>query len=335
MKTFSEFLVESERQRGKATYNDEHAVAHLWNHFTKDEKFQKHLAAGEHDDALSHMRSEVKKAKSNKEHPLHFSQASHSGFSGGRRTQQHSHSYHRQLSKAVRSTHSLATSERRAETSAKKGLPMRVTGSVDAPVTKYWTSQTGKNVDKPKTDLEIYDPNNPKYSVRISKKQSKTSQTLSSSPKESNATYNQAAKTLGKEMRKSGKSKEEVEAMKSSVGSKISKVTRALGRMSSPRATPKRQQALKRAAHQRLMALHAEHPDIARHVGAEAKTGEGKYGRSKSARLGLVGNEVQDLTKEVRNVSNPVFIRASLGGGKRAGRLRSSRRRISLTAKGK
>jgi hypothetical protein len=333
MKTFKCFLVEAQRQKNKATYNDEHAVAHLWNHFTKDEKFQKHLAAGEHEDALKHMQSEVKKAKSDKEHPLHFSQASHSGFSGGRRTAQHSHSYHQQLSRAVRSTHALATSERRAGSSAKKGLPMRVTGEATSPVTKDWTKQTGKKSDAPKTDLEIYDPNNPKYSVRISKKRASDAQTLSSGPKESNATYRHAAKALGKEMRKRGQSKEEVNAMKSSVRSRISKVTRALARMSSSRATPERKQALKRAAHARLLALHAEHPELAAHVGTESKTGRGKYGRGRSAQLALVGNKVHNLAKE--NEETPPFIRASLGKGEgRPGVLRSSGRRVRLKTQG-
>lgn len=329
MKTFQEFLAEARRVSGRATYSDEHATSRLWNHFIHDPKFQEHISSGRHDDAITHMRGELKKAREDKDHPLHFSKASHEGFSGGRRTRQHSHSYHRQLSRAVRTVHSIATSERRGSSSARQRLPMRVVGGTSAPTTKFWSKHTGKKKDKPKTDLEIYNPDNPKHSLTISKKQTSSSQVMSAEPNEAEATYKHALRRLQREMRKSGASREETIKATERLSPKISRAVRPLRRMSSERATPSRKLKLKRLAQRRLSQIHTEVPDISRHVGHEAYTGTGKFGRG--AILGLVGHDVVDLTKKGKKGTSPPYVRAALGKGKgRPGTLRSSERRKRL-----
>jgi hypothetical protein len=211
---------------------------------------------------------------------------------------------------------------------------MRVVGGKPLDVSKAWRRDTGKEKDKPKTDLQIYHPNNPKYAINISKKQQNDSQVMSAQPEESNATYIRAAKTLSREMRKGGHSREATAEMRRRVGKQIRRVTRPLERMNSPRATPSRVQALKQLSHRRLQQLHQEYPDIARNVSYEARTGRGKHGGHLAAALALVNNDVRDISKNDPNDEHPLVIRASLPKGKgRPGVLRSSGRRIPTGSK--
>jgi hypothetical protein len=284
MKTYKQFMSDYYFiVEGK--YSDEHAHRKVWNHFMVHKKHGKevrgHLDSGDHDKALEHMKSEVEKAKKDPKHPLSF-EKSKRGFTGTKESGDKS-SYHKELDNAVHGVHALATKDRRTSNAAKQRKPMRVTGAGKSDLTKEWKKSGAKN-QTPKRDLEIHDPKNKKYGIGISQKKSGGSQLMSAGPEETHATIKHAAKKLAKSMIKSGKSKEEASAVKSDIEKRSSRASRAIKAME--RGSRERKDALKKVAQRHIDKMHDAHPHLAKHIGSEASSGEGKYGKKVSAGSG-------------------------------------------------
>lgn len=324
MKTFQEFIESYYEIILEGSYNDEHALRKTWNHFMVHKKHgaevRRHLDSGDHESALNHMKSEVEKAKSDPKHPLSF-EKSKRGYKGGK-TDSDRDSYHKELQNAVHGTHTLATKERRTANAAKKRLPMRNTGAGKSSVTKEWEKSGAKN-PTPKRDVEIHDPKNKKHGIGISMKKPGGSQLMSGGPEETHATIKHASKQLGKEMRKSGKSKEEVQSAEKDIHGRSQRASRAIKAMA--RGSRARKNALKQVAQRHYDRMHDAHPGLAKHIGSEASSGTGKYGKSVSSGSGQasvvlkgadtqrgVDAKVQDIKKRERGGGFTGKLRAAM-----------------------
>lgn len=319
MKTYNQFIIECLYVIEK--YSDEHSHRKVWNHFIVHKKHgkevQSHLGSGEHDKALSHMKKEVEKAKSDPKHPLSFEKAKR-GFTGSK-SESDRDSYHKELDNAVHGVHALATKDRRTKNAASSRKPMRVTGAGKAETTKDW-KKSGAKDKTPKRDLEIHDPKNKKYGIGISQKKAGGSQLMSAGPEETHATIKHASKKLAKSMLKSGKSREEAESAKKDIEKRSSRATRAIKAME--RGSRQRKDALKRVAQRHIDRMHDAHPHLAKHIGSEASSGVGKYGKSVSSGSGraeiLLKNADTSKNKsaEVHDIKHRE--RAGVGGRLRA-----------------
>lgn len=324
MRTFKEFVEKYYEVILEGSYSDEHALRKTWNHFIVHKKHgsevKKHLDSGDHDSAIKHMKSEVEKAKSDPKHPLSF-EKSKRGYKG-QKSEEDRDSYHKELDNAVHGVHSLATKERRTVNAAKKRLPMKNTGSGKSPVTKQWQKSGAKNTT-PKRDVEIYDPKNKKHGIGISMKKPGGSQLMSGGPEETHATIRHASRQLGREMRKSGKSREEVKSAVSDIENRSQRASRAISAMS--RGSRQRKNALKQVAQRHYDRMHSSHPNLSRHIGSEASSGVGKYGRSVSSGSGqasiiLKGSD----TKKGTEAKTQDIRRRERSGGFDSGTLRAS-----------
>jgi hypothetical protein len=315
MKTYSRFVEDCYESILEGAYNDEHALRKTWNHFMVHKKHgaevKRHLAGGDHKSALDHMKSEVEKAKSDPKHPLSF-EKSKRGYKGGK-TGADKDSYHQELDNAVHGAHTLATKERRTANAAKKGLPMRNTGAGKSSVSKEWEKSGAKNTT-PKRDVEIHDPKNKKHGIGISMKKPGGSQLMSGGPEETHATVKHASKQLGREMKKSGKSKEEIETAKKDITSKSERASRALKGME--RGSRARKDALKKVAQRHYDRMHDAHPGLAKHIGSEASSGTGKFGKSVSSGSGQASVVLKgaDTRKGVEAKAQDIKRRERAGG---------------------
>lgn len=320
MKTFNQYCTFCE-----GDYNDEHALRKTWNHFVTHKKHgsevKKHIESGDHAAALDHMKNEVEKAKSDPKHPLSFNKAKR-GFKGGK-TSSDKDSYHKELDTAVHGVHTLATQERRTANAAKKGLPMQNTGTGKSSVTKEWGKSGAKNTT-PKRDVEIHDPKNKKHGIGISLKKAGGSQLMSGGPEETHATIKHASKQLGKEMRKSGKSKEEVESKTKDIHARSERASKAIKAME--RGSSERKSALKQVAQRHYDRMHDAHPGLAKHIGSEASSGSGKFGKSVSSGSGGASVVLKgaDSKKGVEAKAQDIKKRERSGGFNQ-GRLRAAK----------
>ncbi len=108
MKTFKEFILETYlilEKRGEPTYNYEVALERLYNHLIKGDnkanvtgkRMRLAISKGDMDTVTDIIAQELNKAEKDSKHPLHFSNASDEGFTGGKKTNDHRDSYYQNL----------------------------------------------------------------------------------------------------------------------------------------------------------------------------------------------------------------------------------------------
>jgi len=283
MKTFQEFLIICEK------YSDEHAHRKVWNHFITHKKHgeqvRAHLDSGEHDKALDHMKGEVEKAKSDPKHPLSFEKAKR-GFSKSGKTESDRDNYHKELEDAAHGVHALA-GHKKMKGAVEKQHPARVTGGSDpdAKLSKRWKSGGGSN-KTPKGDLEVYNPKNKKERRGVSMKKGGGAQLASAEPGEMKATYKSAAKSYTQRFH-GHKPKPERKQIQSDIEQKAGTASRLLARMKT--GSERGNELRKRAAQRKIDRLHAEHPQLTRHVSQASTSGDTKFrGKNSPGTAGVV-----------------------------------------------
>jgi hypothetical protein len=283
MITFREFSILCEK------YSDEHAHRKAWNHFITHKKHGEsvrgHLAAGEHDKALSHMKSEVEKAKSDPKHPLSF-EKSKRGYSKSGKTNADKEGYHKEMDDAVHGVHALA-SHKKMKGAVEKRHPARVTGGSDpdAKLSKTWKSGGGTN-KTPKGDLEVYNPKNKKERRGVSMKKGGGAQLASAEPGEMGATYKSAAKSYTQRFH-GHKPKSERKKIQADIEKKAGVASKLLARMKT--GSEGGNELRKKAAQRKIDRLHGEHPQLTRHVSQASTSGDAKFGgKNKPGTAGLV-----------------------------------------------
>jgi hypothetical protein len=226
-------------------YDDEHALAHVWNHTT-----------GTHKNAVK----EVEKAKTDESHPLHFKNASHEGFVGGHKKAEHKHAYHKELEHAAKAVESIKKHPT-FKKSHEAGDKAEVKGKDRGALSHTWHHHGAKNATS-KEDISIG-----KHKISLKKGDS---QLMSAEGAETKATYHQATSEAIKHGHMTHKEAEEVHH-------KIHKVAHHMDAMKHSKSD-KETEHHKEEAQKHINEIHHKHKHLLQHVAHEAATGHGKFG---------------------------------------------------------
>lgn len=177
-------------------HNDEHAVIKVWNHFAKSHK-------GRHPE-IEQMHAELKKARSNPNHPLHVSHANPgefahglNGYNGGSEDvkKKAETTYNKNMNGAAYTIHAMAN-HKDFQGNWKNQDEMDSTGRGRAKLSKLYAEKGVKNAGAtPKADTIVIKPKSKvaqfmhKGVKMVSLKDNKGSQLMSSSPAEFHAIY--------------------------------------------------------------------------------------------------------------------------------------------------
>jgi hypothetical protein len=250
-------------------YSDEHAHARIWNHMTK-------LGIA-HDKKA--MMAELKKAKTNKKHPLHFDNAAdHEGFVGGKKTASHKAAYHAEHENAIHTIHALAT-HADFKDAVKNGHIAQVTGGGKGKVSSLWEKYGATKGATSKTDIAIMHPNaKTGEGIRISLKKGGGSQLMSAGPEEHNAVHHAAADEM---LATHPKYKNLSKQKKASIHAEVMKHIMEAGRVANKARTAKNDSELEvlKVKSQKLVdKAHDAYPELNEFVRKEATTGRAKFG---------------------------------------------------------
>lgn len=254
---------------GKKTYNDEHAHVRVWNHMV-----HKGIA---HDAEAMH--KELAVAKTDTSHPLHFDNAGNAGFSGGKRTEAHKESYHKELETAVHSVHAMAQ-HKDFHKAVKDRWHASVSGAGRGTVSSTWQKHGAKEGTS-KADVVITNPKKKTERLTLSMKKGEGSQLMSAGPEETKAVHDHAVThMLSHHDDYKHLSKEKKDEIHHSVMSAIDTVSHHLNAMKG--ASREEQQHHKKQAQAALDDIHTKHPALNSYVRREATTGHGKFGSAES-----------------------------------------------------
>lgn len=260
------------------TYNDEHAHANVWNHMVS-----KGIA---HDKDA--MMKELESAKTNKKHPLHFSNAKDEGFVGGKKTEEAKGSYHSELENAAHTIHALATHKDFKEAVENKHVA-KVMGGERGDLSGTWKKHGAKASGAvSKADISIYDPKKDEHSgIKLSMKKGGGSQLMSGSPEENKAVHDHAVtKMLDEHPDYAKMSKKKKAEIHSNIMSRLEEANNHLRAMKG--ASRDKQKKHLSKGQQISDSIHDEHPALNSFVRREATTGEGKFAGGKGSASYLV-----------------------------------------------
>ncbi len=254
----------------EAKYSDEHAHARVWNHM---------VGKGIANDKEA-MKAEMADAKSNRKHPLHFSNAPDDGFPGKKKTSVHEAAYYKEHDTAVETVDALAK-HKHFKKAVKEKHKAKVMGSETGQVSETWKKHgAGKGIAATsKSDIAIVDPKGKGDGLKLSMKKGGGSQLMSAGPEETKAVHDHAAKEMLETHPKYKRlSKKDKEAVHSDIMSGVSKVTKHMVNMKT--ADSKDEITEERHAGQKALdKVHNKYPELNSYVRKEATTGQGKFGK--------------------------------------------------------
>lgn len=248
----------------KSGYNDEHAVAHLWNSITSHPN-AKHLLKH-----VDNIKEEIEKAKKDKKHPLNVKNAPSEGFKGGVKNAE---AYYNELHHAAATVHGLANHPSFKE-AVKRKLVAKVSGAKkikSEQLSHTWQSSGAKDGTS-KADIEIGERGSEHFHPISLKKGD--SQLMSAQAEEFHATYEHAT---SEHMKDNPKFKEH---HKKVVMEKVAQITKHLKAMAG--AHPEKQRSHRDKAQGLIDSIHKDHPGLLHHVAFEAATGHGKFGHNQT-----------------------------------------------------
>lgn len=291
MKTFKEFTLICEKLNKT---HDENSQSKLWNYFianSDNKKIRDLILSNDFEKAEKEIKKEVEKAKTDPNHPLNFNNAGKEEFSKKEGKQPGDEKpYNDFLDDSISGVLALGK-QKKLRSAIEKGLPSRVTGSGRAELSKKFKSAGG--TDKtPKGDLEVYDPNNPKYRVGISMKKGAGAQLASAEGGELKGMYKIAARDYVRRFH-SNKSKEERRAIEKEIMSDAERLS-AIGRLQKTAGgaadAEKQKQSLKNVSQNISDKLINKYPQFERLLSQVATSGKGKFkGDSGTAGVVLTG----------------------------------------------
>ena len=253
------------KPKGKSpTYNDEHAHTKIWNY-----------AIDHGIDTEEKLHQEIEKAKNDKNHPLHFSNAENDGFSGGKKTEDHKDSYHKELHTAVGSIIALRNHPKLKD-AVKKGYRASVAGASKSKLSSFW-GKYGASSATSKADLVLRNPNSDgTEGVRISMKKGGGSQLMSAGPEESSAVVHHATnQMLSSHPDYRNHNEKQRQEIHNDIMNRMKTVSKHLNNMKN--ASKEEQEEHRKKAQSILDKLHEDHPKLNGFVRREATTGEGKF----------------------------------------------------------
>ena len=278
MKTFKEFILICEKLNKT---HDEDSQSKLWNYFianSENKKIRDLILSNDFEEAEKEIKKEVEKAKTDPEHPLNFKNAGDEEFSKkeGRQDSDEG-TYNDFLDDSISGVMALSK-QKKLRSAIEKGLPSRVTGSGQEELSKRF--KTAGGTDKtPKGDLEVYDPDNPKYRVGVSMKKGAGAQLASAEGGELKGMYKIAARDYVRRFH-SDKSKEERRAIEKEIMSDAERLS-AIGRLQKTAGeapnSDKQKQSLKNVSQGISDKLIDKYPQFERLLSQVATSGKGKF----------------------------------------------------------
>ena len=167
MKSFTDFglIVEAKKGRSGPKYNYEVALVNLYNHLIKGSdknnnrgKILRGLVSRRDTEELTDfLAQELKSAKDNEKHPLHFKNAGDEGFTGGKKTDAHKDSYYSELEDQFY-TFLNDSQSKLGRSLISQGYTVKRLGDDKIPLSKSGKTAYGKESDTSKADIVFQHP---------------------------------------------------------------------------------------------------------------------------------------------------------------------------------
>ena len=167
MKSFVDFrlILEAKKGRSGPKYNYEVALVNLYNHLIKgsDKNNNKGkilrglVSRGDTVELTDFLAQELKSAKDDEKHPLHFKNAGDEGFTGGKKTDAHKDSYYSELEDQFY-TFLNDSQSKLGKSLISQGYTVKRLGDDKIPLSKSGKTAYGKESDTSKADIVFQHP---------------------------------------------------------------------------------------------------------------------------------------------------------------------------------
>mgnify|MGYP003112303790 CR=1 FL=1 len=167
MKSFEDFILILEAKKGRSgpKYNYEVALVNLYNHLIKGSdknnnkgKILRGLVSRRDTEELTDfLAQELKSAKDDEKHPLHFKNAGDEGFTGGKKTDAHKDSYYSELEDQFY-TFLNDSQSKLGRSLISQGYTVKRLGDDKIPLSKSGKTAYGKESDTSKADIVFQHP---------------------------------------------------------------------------------------------------------------------------------------------------------------------------------
>ena len=188
MKTFVRFISECylilEKRGGKPKYSDEHANINFYNYLVSSPDVRELIRNQDYEAVNQIITKELKSAKSDPEHPLHFNNAPDEGFPKKTKDDIHQQAYYSELDRSAPGFLSLIQ-DKKGRNIASKGWMGRVAGGDHEASKPSWQ---GNAKGQGRFDYVFSDPEDPRKQHRVSGKDYRGSQAGSAQADQATAT---------------------------------------------------------------------------------------------------------------------------------------------------
>lgn len=285
-KSFEDFMLilEEKKGRGGPDYNYEVALVNLYNHLIKGNDksnvrgklLRGAVSRGDMDTVTDILADELKKAKTDPKHPLHFDNADNEGFTGkAGKTKEHRDAYYKALDDQAY-TFLNDVQSRIGKNLVSQGYTVKRQGAEQAPLSKTGQKAYGKKTDTSKPDIVFQHPTRPERVNYVSLKKASGAVSASSGAEETAGNYTVGMKAALNLALKSGRiTKDQKTQLEKQAGEKITKLRDV---MSSSKGMSKEQQ---KDLLPKIDSIRGEIekmvPGTERETGKEQLSGKGKY----------------------------------------------------------
>ena len=285
MKSFADFglIVEAKKGRSGPKYNYEVALVNLYNHLIKgsDKNNNKGkilrglVSRGDTVELTDFLAQELKSAKDDEKHPLHFKNAGDEGFTGGKKTDAHKDSYYSELEDQF-FTFLNDSQSKLGRSLISQGYTVKRLGDDKIPLSKSGKAAYGKESDTSKADIVFQHPTRPERTNYTSLKKASGALSASAGSKESAGNYTIGMKNALKLALKSGRiSKDQAKQLEKEGDSKISDLKNAMA--SSKGMSKEQQKDLQPKIDKLLGDIEGIVPGTGRETAKTQLSGAGKY----------------------------------------------------------
>lgn len=285
MKSFEDFILISEAKKGRSgpKYNYEVALVNLYNHLIKGSdknnnkgKILRGLVSRRDTEELTDfLAQELKSAKDDEKHPLHFKNAGDEGFTGGKKTDAHKDSYYSELEDQFY-TFLNDSQSKLGRSLISQGYIVKRLGDDKIPLSKSGKTAYGKESDTSKADIVFQHPTRPERTNYTSLKKASGALSASAGSKESAGNYTIGMKNALKLALKSGRiSKDQAKQLEKEGDSKISDLKNAMA--SSKGMSKEQQKDLQPQIDKLLGDIEGIVPGTGRETAKTQLSGAGKY----------------------------------------------------------
>ena len=288
MKSFGDFiLISEEKKEGRSgpKYNYEVALVNLYNYLIKGEDkgnnkgkiLRGAVSRGDTDTVVDILADELKQAKDNEKHPLHFNNASDEGFSGKKKTDAHRDAYYQELEDQFY-TFLNDSQSKLGKNLISQGYVVKRLGEDKIPLSKTGQKAYGKATDTSKADIVFQHPTRPEKVNYSSLKKASGAVSASAGAEETAGNYTVGMKSALKLALKSGRiTKEDAKKLEKEGSDKITALKDA---MASSKGMDKEKQKDLLPELDRLRGeIERIIPGTERETAKEQLSGKGKYER--------------------------------------------------------